>query len=376
MGSQLTFFFENFFDIIITLNYFVVDYNHQNSNENLDSEKMLRKNNYGSGNDDEAGSEKKLIDKKYEAFKYDNSKQFVSYFDKANSLDIIDAKATTTTTTATARKKKLPVSKSSTPFFPTNTRHQKKKQIDEKKSKSQLIFDLNEKLYSIPTIINGCDEDLYSTTRKANKELSLNTLSTNFQSDSPTIQTKMVTFTSEHSLNDKNETPSRPQLSTFNSNSNNIYSTIKRQPVTKTSPNHQYDNSNDIYESKFLSNLCEEIEMTLNVDCMCDESISSAQCDSNVNSELSTVSSVGGGANIPQQQQQQQKQQKNYQNYSVNKILRRGNNNHDDNSNMIVNTSRAPNERINDYNYSNRPNRAHDDFAIRKSAIKHIGVLV
>jgi hypothetical protein len=195
----------------------------------------------------------------------------------------------------------------------------------------------------------------------------------------------MVTFTSANSLennNNNNETTNQTKTSSmFNkqyspSNSpENIYSTIKRVKMptsfisnTKTIiPMDKIENSNDIYESKFLSNLCEEIELTLNGDCVHDESSSSAQLDSNVNSEVSTSSSVS----------QNFKNKKFYANDFNNKISKgvNHNNEEDNNSNMIVDTSRLPNERNNDYNYNHRT--PHDELKLRKQIVnKNVGVLV
>ena len=377
----------------------------------FDREKILKDNNnynkYGfkkSEND-----EKKNSKNKFDAFRYDNTQKFVSLLetkqklkdDENNKKGNTKRKKTFSFLNNQDGLKSREVSSDDvihqsqkSPLFKNSYENEDDDNYDEDDEEAlnstKLLNNLEDKLFAIAagTLTLGSAEELYSTTKKqqnkeSNKDASFNTLSTNLHSDSSTnnsIKNKMITFASANSL-DNNELTSRTHVGSTKQYSprespENIYSTIKRVKMpasflsnAKTiSPIDKIENSNDIYESKFLSNLCEEIELTLNGECVHDESSSSAQLDSNVNSEVSTSSSVG-------QNVKNKKFYANGFNTKISKGVNNHNNEEDNNSNMIVDTSRLPNERNNDYNYNNRT--PHDELAIRKQIVnKSIGVLV
>jgi hypothetical protein len=362
----------------------------------FDREKMIKDNNkygYKKGNyEGENEDEKRNSKIKFDAFRYEYTQNFVSLFENKQKLkDGEENKKAINTKKKTFsllnnnnnqnslksreissddiihQSQKSPLFKNS---YENEEDNQDDEEYDEEKAlnSAKLLNNLEDKLFAIAagTITLGSAEELYSTTKKQQKKesskvnTSFNTLSINLHSDSSTnnsILNKMITFTSANSVeNNVTETTNQTKASnTLNKqysprdSPENIYSTIKRVKMptsfisnTKTiSPKDKIENSNDIYESKFLSNLCEEIELTLNGDCVYDESSSSAQLDSNVNSEVSTSSSVG----------QNVKNKKFYSNGFNTKITKgvNYNNEEDNNSNMIVDTSRLPNERNLDF---------------------------
>ena len=390
------------------------------NDKNKDKEKMLfkdnkyvyRKNSHGADSDDS------IVKLKSNAFRYEDTKKFVSVFqNNPKSIDTVDENKK-----MNVKKKKIftflnnnPADEKlseivaddvihesqKSPLFKNKYENEEEEEHEEEDddeyyektyNSKKLLNNLENKLFAIAagTLPLDSNEELYSTIKKQqkkdrnqglNKDTSFNTISTNLHSDSSTsnsIKHKMITFTSLNSV-ENNEPDGRintqPKQSSPRQSPENVYSTIKRVKmptpfVATTNKIEKNENSKDICESKFLSNLCEEIELTLNGDILHDESSSSANVDSNVNSELSTTSSLSG------KQNKNVEKHKVYNNHISKKIINRRDENN--NSNMIVDTSRLPNERNIDYNYNHRSTKSpHEEFTIRKTTItKNIGVLV